>query len=130
MFSKRIKLRYSSGTLTFNFIYLYKIISDKDPYRVTIEEASLIKEIYTVHNLQKYFPIALYIVFGGVKALWFSLIRDILLFLYHSNRWCYIIFLNQASYAFGYYNIFRHPVKTWFQKVLHKPECWFATLSV
>ena len=69
LFSKKIKLRYSSGTLTFNFIYLYKIISDKDPYRVTIEEASLIKEIYTVHNLQKYFPIALYIVFGGVKAL-------------------------------------------------------------
>ena len=45
------------------------MISDMDPYRVTIDEASLSKEIYTVHNLQKYFPIALYSVFGGVKAL-------------------------------------------------------------
>ena len=45
------------------------MISDMDPYRVTIEEASLSKEIYTVHNLQKYFPIAFYNVFGGVKAL-------------------------------------------------------------
>ena len=43
------------------------MISDMD--RVTIEEASLSKEIYTVHNLQKYFPIALYNVFAGVKAL-------------------------------------------------------------
>ena len=67
LFSKKIKLRYSSGTLNFDLIYIYKMISDMD--RVTIEEASLIKEIYTVHNLQKYFPIALHNVFGGVKAL-------------------------------------------------------------
>ena len=29
------------------------MISDMDPYRLTIEEASLSKEIYALHNLQK-----------------------------------------------------------------------------